>query len=413
MTSATTCGPRSEPVDPYGALIDEAFVPVPGDPTGPLAGVTFVAKDLFALRGRVTGAGQPRWAATHPPAEADATAVERLLAAGATLVGRAHTAEMAYSLSGRDSPYGMPVNPVAPDHDPGGSSSGSAAAVAGGLADLGLGSDTLGSIRVPASYCGLYGWRPTHGRVPLDGVHPLAASLDTVGLLARDPRLLRTAAGALTGVAPATTMSGRVLVVTKAFALLDPRLSEALLEVVATFDPTDTVDLTPDNWSLPDLTLVVRDVQGPEFAAAHQTWIVGARPQFGPGVGERIAHALQVTPAAHARAMVVRDDLRRHLTAVLRPGDVALAPAAGRPPRRDADATEVAEARRIAAASSVVGSLGGLPTVTVPAVVVDGVPVGLSLIGAPGDDPRLLDLSAGRPPVPSASRPDSPSAPPA
>jgi amidase len=183
--------------------------------------------------------------------------------------------------------------------------------------------------------------------------------------------------------------------------------------VVATFGPTDTVDLTPDDWSLTDLTLVVRDVQGPEFAAAHQTWIAEAHPQFGPGVGERIAHALQVTPAAHARAMAVRDDLRRHLTAVLRPGDVTLAPAAGRPPRRDADATEVAEARRIAAASSVVGSLAGLPTVTVPGVVVDGVPVGLSLIGAPGDDVGLLDLSAGRPPVPSASRPDSPSAPPA
>ncbi|HEY8057636.1 MAG TPA: amidase family protein, partial [Acidimicrobiales bacterium] len=320
-------------MDPYRALIDEAFVPVPGDPTGPLAGVTFVAKDLFALRGRVVGAGQPTWAATHPPAEADATAVERLLAAGATLVGRAHTAEMAYSLSGRDSPYRMPVNPVAPDHDPGGSSSGSASAVAGGLADLGLGTDTLGSIRVPASYCGLYGWRPTHGRVPLDGVHPLAASLDTVGLLARDPHLLRTAAGALSGVAPATTMTGRVLVATGAFSLLDPSLTEALLEEVATFGPTDTVDLTPDNWSLTDLTMVVRDVQGPEFAAAHETWIAEAHPQFGPGVGERIAHALQVTPAAHARAMAVRDDLRRHLTAVLRPGDVTLAPAAGRPPR--------------------------------------------------------------------------------
>ncbi|HEY5886677.1 MAG TPA: amidase family protein [Acidimicrobiales bacterium] len=399
-------------MDPYGALIDEAFVPVPGDPTGPLAGITFGAKDLFALRGRVTGAGQPTWAATHPPADADATAVERLLAAGATLVGRAHTAEMAYSLSGRDSPYGMPRNPAAPDHDPGGSSSGSAAAVAGGLADLGLGSDTLGSIRVPASYCGLYGWRPTHGRVPLDGVHPLAASLDTVGLLARDPRLLRTAAGALTGGAPTTT-TGRVLVATEAFALLEPRLTDDLLAVAAAFRPTDTVDLTSDGCSLTDLTMVVRDVQGPEFAAAHQTWIAEAHPQFGPGVGERIAHALHVPPDAHARAMAVREDLRRHLTAVLRPGDVGLAPAAGRPPHRDADATEVAEARRVAASLSVVGSLGGLPTVTVPAVVFDGVPVGLSLIGAPGDDERLLYLSAGRPPVPSASRPDSPSAPPA
>ena len=395
-------------MDPYGALIDEDFLPVIGDPTGPLTGISFVAKDLFAVRGRVTGAGQPTWAATHTPADADATAVERLLAAGATLVGRAHTSEMAYSLSGRDNPYGMPLNPAAPDHDPGGSSSGSGAAVAGGLADLGLSSDTLGSIRVPASYCGLYGWRPTHGRVPLDGVHPLAASLDTVGLLARDPRLLRTAAGALTAAPPTAQVAGRVLVATEAFALLDSRLTKILLEVVDTFGPTDAVDLTPDGHSLTDLTMVVRDVQGPEFAAAHRAWIEEARPQFGPGVGERIAHALQVTPAAQAQALAIRDDLRRHLAAVLWPGDVVLAPAAGRPPRRDADDREVADARRIAASLSVVASLAGLPTVTVPAVVVDGVPVGLSLIGARGEDGPLLRLAAERPPAPSASGPGSP-----
>lgn len=404
----TTHGPRPEPVDPYGALIDEAFVPVVGDPTGPLTGISFVAKDLFAVRGRVTGAGQPTWAATHTPADADATAVERLLAAGATLVGRAHTSEMAYSLSGRDNPYGMPLNPTAPDHDPGGSSSGSAAAVAGGLADLGLGSDTLGSIRVPASYCGLYGWRPTHGLVPLDGVHPLAASLDTVGLLARDPRLLRTAAGALTAAPPTAPAAGRVLVATEAFALLDPRLTEVLLEVVETFGPTDAVDLTPDGHSLTDLTMVVRDVQGPEFAAAHGAWIEEARPQFGPGVGERITHALQVSLAAQAQALAIRDDLRRHLAAVLSSGDVVLAPAAGRPPRRAADDREVADARRVAASLSVVASLAGLPTVTVPAVAVDGVPVGLSLIGAPDEDGPLLRLAAERPPAPSASDPGSP-----
>ena len=283
-------------MDPYGALIDEAFVPVIGDPTGPLTGISFVAKDLFAVRGRVTGAGQPTWAATHAPANADATAVERLLAAGATLVGRAHTSEMAYSLSGRDNPYGMPLNPAAPDHDPGGSSSGSAAAVAGGLADLGLGSDTLGSIRVPASYCGLYGWRPTHGRVPLDGVHPLAASLDTVGLLARDPRLLRTAAGALTAAPPTAPVAGRVLVATEAFALLDPRLTEVLLEVVDTFGPTDAVDLTPDGRSLTDLTMVVRDVQGPEFAAAHRAWIEAGAPAVRP----RRGRAHRPRPPGHA-----------------------------------------------------------------------------------------------------------------
>jgi len=400
--------PTVSEVDPFGALLDEAFAPVHGAPTGPLAGATFVAKDLFAVLGRVTGAGQPTWAATHGPADHHAPAVQRLLDAGGTLMGRAHAAEMAYSLSGRDSPYGMPVNPTAPGHDPGGSSSGCAAAVAGGLADLGLGSDTLGSIRVPASYCGLFGWRPTHGLVPLDGVHPLAASLDTVGLLARDPGLLRVAAGVLAAAPLDATASVRVLVAVEAFALLDPASADALLQVVHGFGPTDSVDLAPDGRSLTELTLVVRDVQGPEFARAHRAWIQEARPAFGPGVGARIAHALQVTPEAHAAAVDVREELGEHLAAVLRPGDVVLAPAAGRPPRRGAGEAEVAEARRVAAALSVVASLAGLPTVTIPAVVVDGTPVGLSLIGPPGDDGPLLSRAAGRPPAPAARRPGSP-----
>ena len=218
--------------------------------------------------------------------------------------------------------------------------------MAGGLADLGLGSDTLGSIRVPASYCGLYGWRPTHGLVPLDGVHPLAASLDTVGLLARDPRLLRTAAGALTAAPPTAPVAGRVLVATEAFALLDRRLTEVLLEVVDTFGPTDAVDLTPDGRSLTDLTMVVRDVQGPEFAAAHRAWIEEARPQFGPGVGERIAHALQVRRRPKPRPWRSGTTSAATSPPSCRRATSFLAPAAGRPPRRAADDREVADARR-------------------------------------------------------------------
>ena len=391
--------------DPWGALLDEHFPPVAGSSDGPLAGTTFAAKDLFDVAGFVTGAGQPTWVATHPPAATNAPAVQRLLDAGATLVGRAHTAQMAYSLSGRDDPYGMPVNPAAPDHDTGGSSSGSASAVGGGLVDLGLGTDTLGSIRVPASYGGLYGWRPTHGLVPLDGVHPLAASLDTVGLLAREPRLLQRAAGVLGGQALVDGVAGRVLLAADAFAELEPALRDELLEVAEGFGPTDSVDLAPDGRTLVGLTEVVRDVQGPEFAAVHRAWIEAERPTFVPGVRERIAHALAVTPAAHEAANEVRAELRDHLAAVLDPTDVVLVPLAGRPARRDADDGAFADARRTAASLSVVGSLGGLPTVAIPAVRSDGTPVGLGLLGPPGSDARLLSLAAGRPPVPPATGP--------
>ncbi len=392
---------------PLGALLDEDFAPVAGDPDGPLMGTTFVAKDLFAVAGHVVGAGQPTWEATHDAAEANAAAVQRLLDAGATLVGRTHTSQMAYSLSGRDTPAGAPVNPAAPGHDTGGSSSGSAAAVAGGLVDLGLGTDTLGSIRVPASYGGIYGWRPTHGLVPLDDVHPLAVSLDTVGLLARDPVLLRVGAEALVATSFADETPGRVLLAAEAFTELTPAVGDPLLDAAEAFAPTDSVDLAPDGLTLTDLTLVVRDVQGPEFAAAHRAWIDEHQPTFLPAVAERIAHALAVTPEAHAAANAVRTDLREHLAAVLGPGDVVLVPLAGRPATRDADDAEYADARRVAASLSVVGSLGGLPTVAVPAIVVDGTPVGLGLLGAPGTDGLLLSLAAGRPPVPPATHPAS------
>ena len=154
---------------------------------------------MIDVGGIVTGAGNPDWAAAHEPAAADAAAIAMLKGAGATVLAKGRCAELAFSLSGDNAHYGMPRNPAADDRDPGGSTSGPAAAVAGGLCDLGLGTDTLGSVRVPASYCGVYGYRPTHGAIPAAGVLPLAQRFDTVGLLARDPALLRRAAEILLG----------------------------------------------------------------------------------------------------------------------------------------------------------------------------------------------------------------------
>jgi amidase len=185
-----------------------------------------------------------------------------------------------------------------------------------------------------------------------------------------------------------------VLVAAEAFALLDEPLPEAVLAMADRYGPVDSVDLAPDGLGLGDLTMVVRDVQGPEFAAVHREWIEASHPTFLPGVDDRIAHALAVTPEAHAAATAVRDEVRAHLAAVLAPGDVVLVPLAGRPMPIEGDAAAYAEARRLAASFSVVGSLAGLPTVAVPAVVVDGLPVGLGLLAAPGADGMLLSRAA-------------------
>jgi amidase len=172
-------------------------VQVAGAAQGPLAGLTCGIKDLYDIGGHKTGFGSPAWLETHAPAAATAPAVQRLLDAGALIVGKTHTDEMAYSLNGENPHYGTPVNVNAPGRIPGGSSSGSAAAVAAGLVDFALGSDTGGSVRAPASFCGIYGLRPTHGRIPLDGACALAASFDVAGPFARDPALLARVARVL------------------------------------------------------------------------------------------------------------------------------------------------------------------------------------------------------------------------
>ena len=172
--------------DALGAFVPGIDAIRDGASAGPLAGLSFAAKDIFDVAGAVTGCGNPDWAATHAAAAEDSWAVARLLPAGARLVGKTITDELAYSLNGQNAHYGTPTNPNGPGRIPGGSSSGSASAVAGGVVDFALGSDTGGSVRIPASYCGIFGLRPTHGRLPLDGVMPLAPSFDTLGWFARD-----------------------------------------------------------------------------------------------------------------------------------------------------------------------------------------------------------------------------------
>src|SRR5688572_8418558 len=172
--------------DNIQAFCRHTHVEMQGAGSGPLAGLTFAAKDIYDVAGAKTGFGCPDWLRTHEPAARTAPAVQRLLDAGAHLVGKTHTEEMAWSLTGENAHYGTPVNVNAPGRVPGGSSSGSAAAVAAGVVDFAIGSDTGGSVRLPASYCGILGMRPTHGRISLEGVCPLAPSFDTCGWFARD-----------------------------------------------------------------------------------------------------------------------------------------------------------------------------------------------------------------------------------
>ena len=234
MSTPPAAVSAAPPDDPLGAFCRDNHAALAGAGSGPLAGLAFAAKDVFHVAGHRTGFGHPDWLRTHPPAVETAAAVQRLLDAGATMVGRTLTDELAYSLSGENPHYGTPVNPRAPDRIPGGSSNGSASAVAGGLVDFALGTDCGGSVRLPASFCGIFGMRPTHGRVPVTGVIPFGPSFDAVGWFARDAGMMERVGRVLLAGDAGAPPARRLLIVRDAFALVDPAVSAALGEAVDT-----------------------------------------------------------------------------------------------------------------------------------------------------------------------------------
>src|SRR6201997_1489933 len=220
------------PDDDINAFVPGPRVHIEGRPGGPLSGLTFAAKDLFDVAGHPTGGGNPDWARSNPIPTRHSWAVQRLLDAGATLIGKTITDEVSLGIVGENAFYGTPVNPRAPGRVPGGSSSGSAAAVAAGLCDTALGTDTGGSVRVPASFCGLYGIRPTHGRLPVSGMMAQAPTSDTTGWFARDAETFARVGAVMLGEAISDALPRRLIIATDAFAIADPSAAAALRPLV-------------------------------------------------------------------------------------------------------------------------------------------------------------------------------------
>lgn len=394
--------PTTDPpdADPLDALVLGPSVLAEPTGSGPLDGVRFVAKDLFDVAGTRTGAGQPEVRAAAEPAARHAEAVARLLAVGATCVGRARTAETAYSLSGVSAHEPTPVNPAAPGRDPGGSSSGSAAAVAGGLAEVALGSDTAGSVRVPASYCGVVGVRPTHGRVPLDGVFPLAPRFDTVGWFTRRGPLAATVGAALLdGWSGEGSSPDRLLVAVDLLAFCEPEARAALDGAVGR--AADELGLAPEPVSLwgPEgggpWADTFRTLQRRDAWAANREWIERLRPRFGPGIVDRWAEAAATTAAEAAAAEEALARLAAHAGAMLEPGTVVLLPSSPGPaPELGLDADAAAAARAQLLPFSVVAPLLGAPQASLPLAAVDGLPVGLGVLAPPGADELVLAVVA-------------------
>lgn len=273
---------------------NHAFMPYPPQPvphalSGPLSGMTFAVKDLFDVAGYPTGGGNPHLLALSGIKRRTAPVVQRLLDNGARFIGKTHTSELAYSMSGHNVHYGTPRNGAAPNHIPGGSSSGSASAVSNGVCDFALGTDTGGSVRTPASYCGLFGLRPTHGRISLDGCQPLCATMDTCGFFAQTPEVFRAVADCLLDAKPPAIAGVALACHDALFSRLPLRSQQALLPVRQRLERVFGT-FTPLNASLPDIDeiyLAFRQIQGFEAWQAQGETIERYGLQLGPDVRER------------------------------------------------------------------------------------------------------------------------------
>lgn len=361
-----------------------------GSAPGPLAGETIAVKDLFDINGLTVGAGNPEYLRLVEPATATAPAITALLGAGASVQGIARTDEFAYSIAGDNEHYGTPPNVRVPAGLPGGSSSGPAAAVALGQASIGLATDTAGSIRVPASYQGLWGLRSSHGAVDRTGLLPLAPSFDTVGWLTRTPGVLRAAAAASLDPSAQIDAPTRYAV---SGALVFAAADDVQSAFVAGIDRLSHLGRLPapdlvDVGDLAEMLALFRTVQAAEAWRVHGPWITAHPGALGAAVASRFEAAARIDADAESAARTALIAARARLDAVL-DGRILLVPSASSTaPSRSANPAQIDATRTATLSMTSLAGIGGYPALSVPLFEIDGAPLGLCLVG-----PRHTDLS--------------------
>ena len=378
------------------AFMPYPFVDVPHAAEGPLSGYTFAAKDLFDVAGYPTGGGNPHMLAMSGIKGATAPVVQQLLDAGARLVGKTHTNEMAFSMSGKNAHYGTPRNGAAWERIPGGSSSGSASAVSNQLCDFALGSDTGGSVRTPASYCGLYGLRPSHGRLSLAATQALCESMDTAGYFTRDAELFGKVGDCLLGEDPAPLPATPRLLISDTLMAMLPQasrdaLAPALARVEAACGPLATLE-----GELPSLTdgyWAFRYIQGYEAWQAQGATIEAYGLTLGPDVAARFAWSKAVTAEQYRQSCAVREQFTQAWDALLADAVLVLPTVPDIAPLLSALDEEIEQARQISHHLLAIAVLCQRPQVTMPLASKDGAPLGLSLMGPRGSDLSLVRLA--------------------
>ncbi|MBI37733.1 MAG: amidase [Alphaproteobacteria bacterium] len=374
-------------------------IKIKGANNGPLKKLTFAVKDIIDVAGSVTGAGNIKFFEEGSPALKNAEIVQMLLDAGADLEGKTITEEFAYGLIGENFHYGTPRNGAAPERIPGGSSSGSASVVSNGQVDFALGTDTGGSVRVPASFCGIYGLRPSHGRVPINGVMPLAPSLDTCGWFARTPELMKLVGEVALDWKQPGVGTGLYLA-RDTFSVLDEESKSALAAAIDSLaklvGPPEEIDVgvIPGMQELGDWAKVMQVVRGSEAAASRLDWIKEFNPDMGPGFRERFESGGLYSQDEITEAVNKREIIKTYLDKLLSDNIIMVVPAAPTPAPPVSSQEKVYDnLRNKNELYNCIAPLGQLPQISLPMGNVKGLPIGLGVIGRYGSDELLLEIA--------------------
>ncbi len=382
--------------DDIGAFVPGPRVRMEGRAGGPLQGLTFGAKDLFDVAGVVTGGGNHDWPTGRPVPARNAWAVQTLLDAGATLIGKTITDEVSLGILGENAFDGTPVNVRASGRVPGGSSSGSAAAVAAGLCDTALGTDTGGSVRVPSSFCGLYGIRPTHGRLDVTGMLPQAPTSDTTGWFARDSGTFAKVSSVLLGEAIPAALPTKLIVAVDAFGFADADAATALEPMVKRLaalvgDSREEI-MAPQGLSA--WARAQRSLQPVEAYATFKDWLDRGNPRFAFSVAKALVMGSMTPQADQTWAALMRQEVRARLKYLLPAGTILCLPTTPFPAPLTGQPLSVLDPLRDRITCLCAhGGLAGHPQVSIPGATVGGLPVGLSIVGARGSDATLVAVA--------------------
>lgn len=383
-------------MEAIGAFVAGPRIFVKGQEGGVLAGLSFAAKDLFDVKGVPTGAGNHDWPSGRPLPTRHAWAVQTLLDAGANLVGKTITDEVSLGILGENPFDGTPVNVRAPDRVPGGSSSGSAAAVAAGLCDTALGTDTGGSVRVPASFCGLYGIRPTHGRLDLSGMLPQAPSSDTAGWFARDALTFARVSAVMLHEKISESLPDHLVIAYDCFGFADPEVSLALqpmVEKLARLIGSSREDmLAPQGLSA--WARAQRTLQPAEAFETFKDWIDERNPRLAFSVARALVVGSMLPESERSWARLMREEVRSRMAWLLPSNTVLCMPTTPVPaPPKGQRLSLLDPLRDRITCLCAQGGLAGHPQVNLPGSTVNGLPIGLSIIGPRGSDAMLVALA--------------------